>query len=835
MCPSGYQGDPNDLTSGCKLRGQCTNDIDCLSSEICFQIGKGSRKCVDACTKLQCGPNALCLANDHRSTCICAEGYFGNPGDLNIGCQVDRSITVPDACNKDNDCPNENICSITDGGLKKCVHPCSIVACGNNEACVLDDKNNAICQCKDSYAWNPLSSSCEKPSIPDCTNDEQCHQVAACKPDVLGVLKCVSVCSEFTCAPNSVCVASNHRGSCQCLPGYIGNPNDRNGCKPEQQNKCVSNAECAENEECLQYAGYLTCRSSCENVKCGPHAVCISNNHQAQCQCPTGAYAGDPYNLETGCKAVPCVYNIDCPPTQLCNRLTHTCDDICTEDTCGTNAICIAEDHHSNCQCPPRYKPNPIADVECILVESCNPNPCHPTAICETGVNGPICRCPQNYIGDPQSSGCLPEGNCPNGDRDCPENTVCLANKCVDPCESACGINTNCQVVNGKPICTCMNKFVASINGNARDGCVRTSTSCTSDYECDGDACHNGQCKAPCRNNGDCSVGEKCLNNICTLPCSSHSQCQDGQSCVKGTCSLGCRSNKECTSEAACINSKCQNPCAVDAVCGPNAICSAGNHETTCTCPPGFEGNPIPDQGCVRVPKYCATTRDCPSNHMCIANQCNYPCTETKACAVGERCSNNVCAKVCYSNNNCLPGEICESGTCQSGCESDVDCQTDNQVCFNGKCKCRLGFINTPFGCNDIDECTEQPCHPSAECENTPGSFRCVCSAGKVGDAYAQPGCLSPNECYKHEDCANNLACSNGKCTDPCHLENCGLNALCQVHDREAICTCPPGHLGDPKDVSLGCYRVECLTNDDCTVDRHCHTEANRCISKYQA
>lgn len=65
-CPPGYKGNPSDLRSGCSLLGQCQTDVDCKNSEICFQVGRGLRKCTDGCSKMQCGPNALCLTNDHR-------------------------------------------------------------------------------------------------------------------------------------------------------------------------------------------------------------------------------------------------------------------------------------------------------------------------------------------------------------------------------------------------------------------------------------------------------------------------------------------------------------------------------------------------------------------------------------------------------------------------------------------------------------------------------------------------------------------------------------------------------------------------------------------------
>lgn len=510
VCPPGYIGNPNDLKLGCKIRGECNNDADCANSEICFQLGKGLRKCVDACGKIQCGPNALCLADDHRSSCICASGYYGNAGDLNVGCQPEERLNNKE-CIRDKDCRKGYICAVDETGNPKCVNPCQNVACGLHETCRVDEHGQATCTCKSEFLWNPISSSCEKPSVPDCTSDLDCPTASACHPDALGVLKCTSVCSQFTCPPNSVCVASQHKGHCQCTEGYTGNPNDRNGCRPILQNQCNSDAQCTEQDTCRKDAttGILMCRPACESISCGPHAICIVNNHVPQCQCPPGPYAGDPNDPIVGCKTVPCVYNIDCPSNQLCNRLTHICYDVCEEESCGDNAVCISENHKATCQCPPGFKANPIPEVECVQVDSCKPNPCHPSAVCEMNFSGHTCKCPPNHIGDPYTSGCRPEGNCPNGNNDCPPQSTCISGKCINPCEqSRCGPNAICNVVNRKAVCNCPAKFIPGPRG-PQEGCIRISTACSTDLDCGNEVCFNGQCKSVCRNNEDCLSGER--------------------------------------------------------------------------------------------------------------------------------------------------------------------------------------------------------------------------------------------------------------------------------------------------------------------------------------
>ncbi|KAJ8890121.1 hypothetical protein PR048_009628 [Dryococelus australis] len=807
VCPPGFSGDASSLVTGCKLQGQCHNDLDCRQSEICFQLGKGVRKCVDACGKLQCGPNALCVVENHRSFCICTDGFVGNPSDLTLGCQPERAVPTGE-CETSNDCKNGLVCAINSDGRHVCVNPCDNVACGQNEACQIDGKGYPACNCLSGFVWNPVSSVCEKPALPECTADDQCDQAAACRPDALGVLKCVAVCSEFTCPSNAICSAVSHHGQCQCLPGYTGNPNDRTGCKPAIKNQCTVDGQCQEAEVCrkVEVTGLLMCKPSCDFITCGPHAVCVVNNHVAQCQCPPGPYAGDPNDLANGCRTVPCMYNIDCPPTQLCNRLTHTCYDVCEDDACGTNAVCIAEDHRATCQCPPGFRGNPVPDVECVPTEDTWAMPLR--QVVDLKVTAPEVM----WIAPPQST-------CRNG-------------WCINPCEGACGPNALCSVVNRKPVCSCPQRFIPGPTG-AASGCLRAVSQCSSDTDCKGDVCHGSQCKVVCRNVDDCLQGERCVQGMCQLPCGGHPQCAEGQACISSYCQIGCRANKDCRGDQACINSKCQDPCKRKEVCGPNAICRCENHATQCYCPKGFSGNPVPQQGCIRVPKPCGKLSDCPVGQRCSAGICVLPCSHAEECAVGERCDDGACVKVCYGDSNCLAGEVCLDGTCRLGCGSDQDCHT-NQLCIRNMCRCGSGFKTGPGGCQDINECEDSPCHPTAKCSNTPGSYRCECPGGMVGDPFLEPGCRPPDECSQDNDCSDTLACVKGHCSDPCTLKEgtkCGPSAICNVFDHVATCVCPAGHLGVPADTKIGCFKVECITNEDCALNKYCDRQSNKCIT----
>lgn len=155
---------------------------------------------------------------------------------------------------------------------------------------------------------------------------------------------------------------------------------------------------------------------------------------------------------------------------------------------------------------------------------------------------------------------------------------------------------------------------------------------------------------------------------------------------------------------------------------------------------------------------------------------------------------------------------------------------TDLVKCLS---RCGAGFKMTPRGCQDINECLQNPCHESAVCANTVGSFRCSCQPGTVGDPYLAPGCVSPDECRSDTDCASTLSCVQAHCTDPCVVTQCAQSAVCSVQNHQAYCSCLPGQVGDPSNPDIGCYKVECVNNNDCAPNKHCDPQNNKCTSKF--
>lgn len=79
------------------------------------------------------------------------------------------------------------------------------------------------------------------------------------------------------------------------------------------------------------------------------------------------------------------------------------------------------------------------------------------------------------------------------------------------------------------------------------------------------------------------------------------------------------------------------------------------------------------------------------------------------------------------------------------------------------------------------DPCNPSPCGSNGQCR----------VIGKVAS------CVYP-ECIINQDCPRDKACFAQKCQDPCR-DVCGLNAICQVVNHNAVCSCPPGYYGEPK------------------------------------
>lgn len=147
---------------------------------------------------------------------------------------------------------------------------------------------------------------------------------------------------------------------------------------------------------------------------------------------------------------------------------------------------------------------------------------------------------------------------------------ACINRKCKDPCPGICGLNAECRVVSHTPNCVCLPGYF---------GDPFTQ-------------CNIQQLIAP-----------EIINPCNPSPCGVNAQCKERNgagSCVClpeyiGNPYEGCRPecsvNSDCPSNKACISNKCKDPC--PGTCGQNANCQVINHLPSCTCIPGYTGDPF--------------------------------------------------------------------------------------------------------------------------------------------------------------------------------------------------------------------------------------------------
>eukprot|EP00736_Rhodelphis_marinus_P002214 Rmarinus@m.23570 len=176
------------------------------------------------------------------------------------------------------------------------------------------------------------------------------------------------------------------------------------------------------------------------------------------------------------------------------------------------------------------------------------------------------------------------------------------------------------------------------------------------------------------------------------------------------------------------------------------------------------------------------------------------------------------------------------------------NCDPLHGLCENSPgsfdCLCALGYEGSGVNCTDIEECASMThqCTTDAVCINVVGSYLCECKTGYTGDGVLS--CLDVDECLSaYASCHAELAsCSNtdGSFQCSCYpgydgdgvlcenllecdlgLHTCAPEAICADSVGSYECTCGPGYEGD----GVGCADVnECyLWTSDCSRYAECY------------
>ena len=246
-------------------------------------------------------------------------------------------------------------------------------------------------------------------------------------------------------------------------------------------------------------------------------------------------------------------------------------------------ALCQVIRHHPICTCPLGYEGDPFTQCTKIPVtiapppkptNPCEPSPCGPYSRCKPLGSTPMCSCSPGYRGAPPN--CRPE--CITND-ECSRKLACAKQKCIDPCDGACGLNADCSVRNHLPVCKCPSGY----EGDPFRQCNKIPEVITNPEIID--PCF----PSPCGSNTDCNT----INR--------RASCK----CMKGYfgdpytgCRPECVSNSDCQANRACSNLKCIDPC--PGTCGVKARCQVVNHIPTCTCSQGYRGDPFTQ--CILIP-----------------------------------------------------------------------------------------------------------------------------------------------------------------------------------------------------------------------------------------
>uniref|UniRef100_A0A8C5YM83 Nidogen-2 n=1 Tax=Marmota marmota marmota TaxID=9994 RepID=A0A8C5YM83_MARMA len=177
------------------------------------------------------------------------------------------------------------------------------------------------------------------------------------------------------------------------------------------------------------------------------------------------------------------------------------------------------------------------------------------------------------------------------------------------------------------------------------------------------------------------------------------------------------------------------NPCHDGShTCDTAARCHPGTGvDYTCECAPGYQGD---GRSCVDVNECATGFHRCGPNSVCINLPGSYRCE----CRSGYEFADD--------QHTCIliapPPNPCEDGSHTCAPAGQARCIHHGGRTFS--CTCLPGYAGNGHQCSDVDECTENRCHPAATCYNTPGSFSCRCQPGYQGDGFQCTPALVPED-----------------------------------------------------------------------------------------
>ncbi|KAK0157496.1 hypothetical protein PV328_011238 [Microctonus aethiopoides] len=210
--------------------------------------------------------------------------------------------------------------------------------------------------------------------VEKCARDEDCDSSKLCTNGI-----CVIGCNE-KCNVNEICQGNNRTFSCECIPDYSRDSDNK--CRRQ----CSSNEICELNEQCQN--GLCT-PVVIYSDRCGLNAVGIHAPHKQLCACPRG-FGGDPYRhcLKR------CETDYECEDSEIC--YDNLCSNACwpSLNPCPHRQKCEVKNHFINClNEPSEYKPcehhldceenSYCVRKEALCIPLCDPQTCSDGEKCE--------------------------------------------------------------------------------------------------------------------------------------------------------------------------------------------------------------------------------------------------------------------------------------------------------------------------------------------------------------------------------------------------------------------------------------------------------------------